>query len=400
MRALHIALRDLLETFRDVQALLFMVAMPVAFTLFYGAVFNFGDADPRISIGYLNQDRGALTQTIEEFLNTSQTIRPEPLDISPDEAGALVRQEKQVAVLIIPQGFSEEVLSGRDVSMRLIVDENTPDGRTVVSALGALSTRLQATVGIVQVSLVTREEQRPFADPAERQAFVGQALADASKGWQQPAMHVTMEQPAGEDDVEVPTGFSQSSPGMLVQFAIFGLIGPVMLIVAEQSQGTLRRLLTTSVARWQMVGGHMLSILATIFAQQLLMILVGQLFLGVDYWRAPLATLIMMLAVCLFSSGLGMLIAVISKSEEQVTTYTIIIALLLSALGGAWFPLDITGTTFARIGHVFPTAWAMDGFQNIIVRGLGLTSVLPSALILLGYGVVLFGVAVWRMRAT
>ena len=187
---------------------------------------------------------------------------------------------------------------------------------------------------------------------------------------------------------------------MLVQFAIFGLIGPVMLIVAEQSQGTLRRLLTTSVARWQVVGGHLLSIFATIFAQQLLMILVGQLFLGVDYMRAPFATLVMMLAVCLFSSGLGMLIAVISKAEEQVTTYTIIIALLLSALGGAWFPLDITGTTFARIGHVFPTAWAMDGFQNIMVRGLGLTSVLPSALILLGYGVVLFGVAVWRMRAT
>jgi ABC-2 type transport system permease protein len=71
---------------------------------------------------------------------------------------------------------------------------------------------------------------------------------------------------------------------------------------------------------------------------------------------------------------------------------------LLSTLGGAWFPLEITGETFATIGHITPTAWAMDGFQNLILRGQGFDSVILSAGILLAYAVLCFALAVWRFR--
>ncbi|MCX5973455.1 MAG: ABC transporter permease [Coprothermobacterota bacterium] len=69
-----------------------------------------------------------------------------------------------------------------------------------------------------------------------------------------------------------------------------------------------------------------------------------------------------------------------------------------SALGGAWFPLEVAGQTFAQIGHLMPTAWAMDGFQNIILRGLGDASALLPAGILLGVGLAFLAVAVWRFR--
>ena len=57
---------------------------------------------------------------------------------------------------------------------------------------------------------------------------------------------------------------------------------------------------------------------------------------------------------------------------------------VFSALGGAWFPLEFTGQTFSTIGHLTPSAWAMDGFQNIIVRELGLSSIgLPAGILLI-----------------
>ena len=40
----------------------------------------------------------------------------------------------------------------------------------------------------------------------------------------------------------------------------------------------------------------------------------------------------------------------------------------------------------------------MDGFQNIVVRGLGLNSVLLPAGILLVYATGFFGLTVWRFR--
>jgi hypothetical protein len=40
----------------------------------------------------------------------------------------------------------------------------------------------------------------------------------------------------------------------------------------------------------------------------------------------------------------------------------------------------------------------MDGFQAVVVRGLGLHSVLLPAGVLLAYALGFFGLAVWRFR--
>jgi hypothetical protein len=68
------------------------------------------------------------------------------------------------------------------------------------------------------------------------------------------------------------------------------------------------------------------------------------------------------------------------------------------SFGMPWFPLEGAGKAFATLGRLTPSAWAMSGFQNILIRGLGLESGwLPTA-ILLAYALVFFTVAVWRFR--
>jgi ABC-2 type transport system permease protein len=71
---------------------------------------------------------------------------------------------------------------------------------------------------------------------------------------------------------------------------------------------------------------------------------------------------------------------------------------IFAALGGAWFPLEVAGKAFAAVGHIMPTAWAMDGFQNILIRGLEFQSVLVPAGVLLLYTAAFFGLAIWRFR--
>ncbi|MGQ9599960.1 MAG: ATP-binding cassette domain-containing protein [Anaerolineae bacterium] len=58
----------------------------------------------------------------------------------------------------------------------------------------------------------------------------------------------------------------------------------------------------------------------------------------------------------------------------------------------------ITGQAFQVIGHLLPTAWAMDGFENLVIRGLGIESVLRPVTIMSVYAVGLFTLAVWRFR--
>jgi ABC-2 type transport system permease protein len=169
--------------------------------------------------------------------------------------------------------------------------------------------------------------------------------------------------------------------------------------VLERRTRTLQRLLTTSMSRWQIIAGHMLAIFLTVFLQETVLIFFGQTVLGVNYLREPLGILLVMAAMALWAACLGLLIGALAKGEDQVILYSMICMFLFSALGGAWFSLDTTGPTFSLIGHLTPGAWAMDGFQNLLSRGLGLASVLLPAGIMLGYALVFFGAAVWRFKA-
>jgi len=50
------------------------------------------------------------------------------------------------------------------------------------------------------------------------------------------------------------------------------------------------------------------------------------------------------------------------------------------------------------LSKISPHAWALSGYQDVIVRGLGTAAVLPEVGVLLGFAVAFFGVAVWRFR--
>jgi ABC-2 type transport system permease protein len=106
----------------------------------------------------------------------------------------------------------------------------------------------------------------------------------------------------------------------------------------------------------------------------------------------------MMAATAAWAASLGLLIGAIARKEQQVVAYSLAAMFLFAVLGGAWFPLEVAGRGFARVGGVLPSAWAMVGFQNIVLRGLGSHSALLPAGIIVAWAAAFFGIATWRFR--
>jgi ABC-2 type transport system permease protein len=184
----------------------------------------------------------------------------------------------------------------------------------------------------------------------------------------------------------------------MVQFAIAGLIGAATMLVTERKSRALRRLLTTPISRAEILLGHYLAMFVLILIQLAVMVAFGQIALRVPYLHQPVAILLVIATTALWTAALGLLIGALAKSEEQVVLFSLIPMFVLSGMGGAWVPLEYTGKAFQTIGHLLPTAWAMDGFENIVIRGLGLESVLLPAAIMLGYAIALLALAAWRFR--
>jgi ABC-2 type transport system permease protein len=407
MRVMDLAIKDLRQILRDWRSALFLAIMPILFTLFFGVILNpvFSqetEGDPRLPVGVVNLDQsGELGVELMRLIEASDAIRPEAFE-APDaqEAERQVADQELAAAVMIPAGFSEGLLADEPVRLQVVADPDAPAGRTALSALERGGGQLLGAVEAARLSADAFEQQEGFDSAAARQDFLGQALTQAAAAWQAPSIGVAIEKATGAntDETDLENGFVQSSPGMIVQFAIFGLINSAMVLVLERKSRALKRLLTTPIRPAAVIGGHTLAMFIVVFAQQILLIGLGQFVFGVDYLRAPVATVLMMAALAIWSASLGLLIGAFSKGEDQVVTLSMIAMFLFSALGGAWFPLEVTGETFAAIGHVTPTAWAMDGFQNIVVRGQGLGAVLLPAGLLVIYAAAFFALAVWRFR--
>lgn len=404
MRVIDLALKDLLQIVREWKSALFLGLMPLLFTLFFGLMFSAeAEGDPRLPIGFIDHDEaGMLSRSLRDLLEASDAIRPTVLEgEGAERADDLVHDADLAAAVIVPAGFSEQAFAGEEPRLTVIVDQNTPAGQTASNAVQAAVTRLLGAVETARISAERFEIKEGFEDETARQAYLDEGLALASEAWRQPPLTVAVEQavaPAEDGEEISPNVYTQSSPGMLVQFVVFGLNASAMILVLERKSKALQRLLTTTITRVEVIAGHVLAMFIVVLLQQALLVAAGQLAFGVDYMREPLAVLLIMVTLSLWIASLGLLIGAVAKSEEQVITWSLIAMFVFSALGGAWFPLDITGELFAAIGHLTPTAWAMDGFQNIVVRGLGLQSVLLPASIMLAYAAVLFILAVWRFK--
>jgi ABC-2 type transport system permease protein len=404
MRIIDLAVKDLSQIVRDWKAAAFLVIMPVAFTLLFGFVFSGTgeEQDPRLPLGILDQDGGSLSGHLLALLESSDAVRSVPLQ-DEDLAGVQdqVRDGDLAAVLIIPAGYSEQVLLLAVDTTRptLIVDEASSAGHAAQTAAQAAMARLLASVQAARLSAQALEVQGGTAD----RQFLEAALARAVESWRDPPLTITTDRSAATAGEQVasavePNDFAHSSAGIMVQFAMAGLIGAAGILVLERKSGALRRLLTTSISRLEIILGHYLAMFVMILAQLLILVVFGQFVLGVAYLHAPGATLLMIVVTALWSASLGLLIGIFAKTEEQVIIFALLAMLLLAGLGGAWMPLEFTSQTFQTVGHLAPTAWAIDGFENIVVRGLGIESVLLPAAVSLAYALALFGLALWRFR--
>jgi ABC-2 type transport system permease protein len=367
--------------------------MPIMFTVFMGIMLTpqtTQEGDARLPIGFISHDQsGTLGVEFRSLLESSEAVKP--IEVENNDAalgGEQVRDGKIAALVIVPDRFSAALLAGESTKAIIIVDTAQQAGQTANAALSTATNRLLGAIEAARLSTADHPENFDVA------------LKSAVAAWQNPPIGVTVETMNAPKEEKNPAlgGFAQSSPGMLVQFTIFGLTTTATILVIERKTRTLQRMLTTSMRRWEIIAGHLLAMFTVVLLQQTLLVVFAQVFLNVNYLAQPLATLLVMVSFGAWIASLGLFISTIAKTDEQAVMWSLLAMFVLTALAGAWFPLDITGQVFNTIGHLTPGAWAMDGFQNIVMRGLGLASVLVPALVLWGFAALFFGLAVWRFK--
>ncbi|NOY98400.1 MAG: ABC transporter permease [Chloroflexi bacterium] len=395
MRIFDLAFKDLVQILRDKKSLLFLVAMPVIFTLFMGFAYNSGEngevQDPRMPLAWVDsQQMTGLSEALFTHLETSDAVRPVRMEKA--EALAALQNGDVDGVLVVPSGFGEQATGGEIRQITLITDTASAKGQSLYQALRVPISRLMSAVEIARISVGVVGSPDEFAP----------AFALAWGKWKESASQspVRMEQAVAQESESLfgDNPYNQASPGILVQFAILGLVTSAQILVQERKSRTLQRLMTTAMKPWEIVAGHMLAMFAVVFLQTAVLVIFGQWILDVNYLHEPLGVLLVLVALGLWVSSMGLLIGFLAEGDDQVIMFSMIAMFVFSALGGTWFPLEAAGGAFAAIGKTMPSAWAMVGLQNILIRNLGLQSVWMPTSVLFVYALVFFLIAVWQFR--
>jgi len=203
---------------------------------------------------------------------------------------------------------------------------------------------------------------------------------------------------AGRREVP-PSGFTQTVPGTMVMFVmLLALTAGAIHLVIERRQGLLRRLASAPVSLGSIVLGKITGRALVALLQIAYAMVVGTWLFDIDWGPALPMVFVILGAWAFFNAALALLFGNFVRTEGQASGIGVMITMALAALGGAWWPIEITPGWMQAVAMFVPTGWTMDAMHSLVNFAYGPASVLPQLLTLLAATVVLAWAAARTFR--
>jgi ABC-2 type transport system permease protein len=399
-KIINLAINDIKIEFSDRSTLLFFFVLPLVFTAILGASFG-GNGDPdsdwRFPVPVVDLDQSGTSSDLLTEMESSTLIRIETMSAA--RASELFQSGDVAAALTIPEGLENQVFRGEKVSLELLQSPNDPNVLLIEQAIYTAASTVSSAVQISLNAVQAAETIQPFASGIDRETYLQASLLLAENQLADPVAVSEITQ-APQAPRTYFNAFELSSAGQLVTWTLITLLGASEVFVNERTTGTLRRLFITPASRATILTGKITARLGMGLIQMVVLILVGGFVFKVNWGRSPLALGMVVLSFGLAAVSLGVMLGAFSKTRSQASGLTVMFSMVMAALGGAWWQLEITPPLYQKIVQVLPSTWAMKGFNKVIVQGGDPETVLNITLVLLGFAVIFFVVGIWKLEKT
>lgn len=357
-RALAIAANDLRMFLKNKAAYFWLFGSPLLFAVFLGMA-NRGPGDPsnpRPPLAIENFDTGFLGKIFIEELGV------QGLNVQENARGA-------ARGVRIPTNFTSSVLATNPAKVQFFQVENSGAESAmmvqlrVFRALAAINGHLLEQAGAP--ALLTEERLRAVM------AKPNPVALKASFATRKP----------------IPAGYRQSLPGIMVMFTMMNLLifgGASM--ASERREGVLKRLLAQPLKVRELVAGKIAGLMGLGLEQIGVLLLAGVLFMDLNVAGNIVEIMTVLLVYAWVASALGVLIGSVMSREDKVVAICVLASMVMAALGGCWWPLEIVPANVRLAGHLFPSAWAMDALHQLISFGGGWRDIVRPILVLCGFG--------------
>lgn len=385
---------------RVAQALTFL--LPIVFFSIFASVFGGqGSGTSRIRIAVADEDHSELSSRIIDGLNkeTGLRVRTAAGDsgtgaLDRVAAEALVRNGDVPVAVVIPAGlgtsFATSGFGGGGPQIQLLADVSDRIAPQMVQGL-LQKVAMTAAPDLMMQGGLSQFEQRAGAMTPQQKSAVEQwmpqlrqqaASGDATSGSGAMGIGVNVVDVMGSN-TRRGSLISFYAAGIGVMFLLFSAVaGAGGTLLDEVEAGTFERLLSTRVGMTRILLGKWLFLTLLGCAQLTVMFLWGAVVFKLPLFSHLGGFAVMTVVTASAAAALGLVLATIAKSRAQLSGFSTILILTMSALGGSMFPRFLMSETMQKFGLLTFNGWALDGYLKVFWRELPIVQLWPQVLVL------------------
>lgn len=218
----------------------------------------------------------------------------------------------------------------------------------------------------------------------------------ATKDFMARIVRLENEQVVGKE-VKSPMA-TRSVGGWAMQFLLFALTASAAALFHEKEHGLFQRLLSTPATRAHILWSKFLYGVCLGLVQLVVLFLAGRFLYGIDVEHHFGLLVLVSLFAAAACTAFGMLLAAVSPSPEAARGLGTMCILMMSAIGGAWFPVSIMPEFIQRLSKLTLVYWSLEGFQQVLWANASFTELLPTLGILAAIAAAVMAVALWRFN--
>jgi ABC-2 type transport system permease protein len=394
-----VALR-LRRVLRDRTALVWLLVMPMVFSLVMSQLLgNWSSSGQAPRPRFLVHAAGA-SPAVDRLLaglrdNERFLLVEADTLVTAAQARAAVESGRLTAVLLIPAALGTGPAGDGADTLRLWHDSDRLSSQTVRTLLDRAV--LRANTEASARSLVAPSPAAAL--PADRAAVFDQAAFDRRFDRPRVDLQVTaLGRRSTERALALDRAAQHTSPAYTLFFVLMFLMTSAKDLVAERRDRTLARLTLSRASSVDLVSGFMLGAFVLGLLQTGILLLLNAAVFGLDYGDSPATLVLVTVLFAAVAAAGAVLLGSSARSEAQADGLGVGVTLVLAALGGLWWPLEIVPDLMKAAGHALPTGQAITIFHDMIGRGWGLAEAAPLLAGLAAWCAVLLVSAVVRLR--
>lgn len=402
--------KDLGVFFADRNGALMTFAVPVLLASLIGMLFAGREKAGTVDLLVVDEDQGAAAKALVAALDREAALAVH--EATAAEARARVAAGKASVALVLPRGVGAALTPSH-----LFMGE--PFGATLWFD-PSREVEAELVAGLFQ-KVQMEEAAKGLADPAGRVKLFEDLRGTSRGAWSlllEQALSLSQREAAGPADgagmkpplaldkqpviaagpAEGYNSYAHSFAGMLCMFLLFLSQDMAKGLLEERRTGVLLR---TRLARVRPIVPLVAMAGATTVLGLILsaaVYAVGIVVFGIEVHGGALALGAVLVAQALFAGGFAVLLAGIGRSERQVQAWGMAAILLMSFVGGAWYPRFMMPDWLQSVATALPTSWATDGLAASTWRGLPLSAALVPALVLVCFAAAATAIGAWRFR--